>query len=274
MPEERFEGSVKWFSLAKGYGFITNVSDGGEDVYVHYSNITKCPSKRRTLLDGSRVEFHITDDEKGRRNAKNVSGVGGTFVTPAKRHNQSKRKEAKSKETEDSTTSSVKAVGEAGFSCIITAKDVDTLVGEDKFQKLVTTRSDTSSSVHSDGQPAQNDTPTESGWEPVSDGDDSSRSSQDSLWERYPPTTSEKSTINLESRWDFCRPKRTCILSKYKNPAPSVAAAAHRKRFELDRVFDPVYIRGVSRYQPGADRLHHHLKRMNLSQPRSYGRVR
>jgi len=267
MPDERFEGTVKWFSLSKGYGFITEVSDGGEDVYVHYSNIFKCPSKRRTLLDGSRVEFHITDDQKGRRNAKRVSGVGGTFVTPAKRHSQSKqRKEATAKAATSSKESSPKANGETGFSCIITAKDVDKLVGEGRSHRLVTEKSDassSSSSVTSETPQAQNDTPAESGWEPATcESDDSSRSSQDSLWERYPPKTNA-------SRWELCRSERNCVPSRYSNKT----AAVHRKRFELDRVFDPVYVRGVTRYQATGDKLHRHLRRMNLSQPKSYGRV-
>ena len=49
------QGTVKFFNAEKGYGFIAR--DGGEDVFVHYSNITG--SGYRTLEDGQRVEFDI-----------------------------------------------------------------------------------------------------------------------------------------------------------------------------------------------------------------------
>ena len=54
-------GTVKWFSNEKGYGFIER--EGGEDVFVHFSAITMDGYK--TLTEGQRVEFEITQGDKG-----------------------------------------------------------------------------------------------------------------------------------------------------------------------------------------------------------------
>jgi CspA family cold shock protein len=58
---ERFEGVVKWFNAAKGYGFIGR--EGGEDVFVHYSAIQSDGYRR--LEKGQKVEFTIEDGPKG-----------------------------------------------------------------------------------------------------------------------------------------------------------------------------------------------------------------
>jgi CspA family cold shock protein len=62
----KIEGTVKWFSNPKGYGFISR--DGGEDVFVHYSEIQG--SGFRSLSAGERVEFVVRDSEKGPRAAE------------------------------------------------------------------------------------------------------------------------------------------------------------------------------------------------------------
>jgi CspA family cold shock protein len=54
-------GTVKWFNDAKGYGFISQ--EGGEDVFVHHTAIQM--DGFRTLKEGERVEFEITQGPKG-----------------------------------------------------------------------------------------------------------------------------------------------------------------------------------------------------------------
>jgi CspA family cold shock protein len=56
------QGAVKWFNAEKGYGFIAQ-DGGGADVFVHYSAIDA--SGYRSLEEGQRVEFEITQGPKG-----------------------------------------------------------------------------------------------------------------------------------------------------------------------------------------------------------------
>ena len=59
---EREQGAVKWFSNAKGYGFITREGDKG-DVFVHHTGIQS--EGFRTLNEGQRVEFGVEQGPKG-----------------------------------------------------------------------------------------------------------------------------------------------------------------------------------------------------------------
>ncbi|WP_086822263.1 cold-shock protein [Allokutzneria sp. NRRL B-24872] len=61
-------GTVKWFNAEKGYGFIA--TDGGPDVFVHYSAIEM--DGFRTLAEGERVEFDVQDGGDGRKQAAGV----------------------------------------------------------------------------------------------------------------------------------------------------------------------------------------------------------
>ena len=55
-------GTVKWFNASKGYGFITP-TDGGDDVFAHYSAIEM--EGYKTLKEGQPVEFEVQEGPKG-----------------------------------------------------------------------------------------------------------------------------------------------------------------------------------------------------------------
>ena len=63
------QGTVKWFSAEKGYGFI-EVDGGTQDVFVHHTAIDA--QGFRTLTEGQKVEFEIVQGPKGPQ-ASNIS---------------------------------------------------------------------------------------------------------------------------------------------------------------------------------------------------------
>lgn len=64
-------GTVKWFNNEKGFGFIQR--EDGPDVFVHFRAIVG--DGYRSLQEGQRVEFTVTQGQKGPQ-AENVSVVG------------------------------------------------------------------------------------------------------------------------------------------------------------------------------------------------------
>lgn len=58
---DKVTGTVKWFNGAKGFGFIEQ--DSGGDVFVHYTAINA--DGFRNLEEGQRVEFIVTEGQKG-----------------------------------------------------------------------------------------------------------------------------------------------------------------------------------------------------------------
>lgn len=54
-------GTVKWFNESKGFGFIEQES--GPDVFAHFSAIKGDGFK--TLVEGQKVEFTVTQGQKG-----------------------------------------------------------------------------------------------------------------------------------------------------------------------------------------------------------------
>lgn len=67
-PEGDEEGSVKWFNVKKGFGFI--VRDSGDEVFVHFRAIRG--RGRRVLRQGQLVRFTVVEADKGLQ-ADNVS---------------------------------------------------------------------------------------------------------------------------------------------------------------------------------------------------------
>lgn len=68
-------GTVKWFNSEKGFGFIEQ-SDGGADVFVHYSGISG--NGFRELNEGDKVEYTVEQGQKGLQ-ASNVTVTESAF---------------------------------------------------------------------------------------------------------------------------------------------------------------------------------------------------
>ncbi len=67
---DSLSGTVKWFNEAKGFGFIEQES--GPDLFAHFSAISG--SGFKTLHEGQRVQFTVTQGQKGPQ-AANIVGL-------------------------------------------------------------------------------------------------------------------------------------------------------------------------------------------------------
>ena len=56
------QGTVKWFNDTKGFGFIVP-SDGGADIFVHYSDVAG--DGRKSLTEGDNVTYETGDGDRG-----------------------------------------------------------------------------------------------------------------------------------------------------------------------------------------------------------------
>ena len=59
---DRQTGTVKWFNVEKGYGFIIP-DDTSDDIFVHHTGIEQ--EGFRQVDEGQHVEFSVTDSERG-----------------------------------------------------------------------------------------------------------------------------------------------------------------------------------------------------------------
>lgn len=65
-------GTVKFFNMQKGFGFIA-LETGGKDVFVHISSVER--SGMGGLNDGQKVSFDLERDRQGRESACNLKAA-------------------------------------------------------------------------------------------------------------------------------------------------------------------------------------------------------
>jgi len=70
------EGTVNWFNIRKGYGFVKG--DDGEDYFIHYTGLPNGVF----LKEGDKVTFEPAKTEKGNQ-AKDVKVIGGSQEEPS-----------------------------------------------------------------------------------------------------------------------------------------------------------------------------------------------
>jgi CspA family cold shock protein len=64
-------GTVKWFNVTKGYGFI-EPEDGGKDIFVHITAVQR--SGMEGLNEGQKVSFELEEGRNGRMAATDLKG--------------------------------------------------------------------------------------------------------------------------------------------------------------------------------------------------------
>jgi CspA family cold shock protein len=65
-------GTVKWFNVAKGFGFITP-NDGSKDVFVHVSALEQ--ASLSTLTEGQKVQYELVKGKDGKTSAGNLKAI-------------------------------------------------------------------------------------------------------------------------------------------------------------------------------------------------------
>ena len=65
-------GTVKWFNIAKGFGFI-EPDDGSKDAFVHISTVER--AGLHSLVEGQKVQYELQMGQKGKEAAHNLSLV-------------------------------------------------------------------------------------------------------------------------------------------------------------------------------------------------------
>ena len=71
---KRYFGYVDWFNKKRGYGFLINMDDNNEQVFVHHNTIKPLTDCYHMLYTGEYIEFGIEDDGKGGTQAVDVTG--------------------------------------------------------------------------------------------------------------------------------------------------------------------------------------------------------
>jgi CspA family cold shock protein len=67
------KGTVKWFNVAKGFGFI-EPEDGSKDAFVHISAVERAGLS--TLAEGQQVEYALKAGRNGKSSAENLTVIG------------------------------------------------------------------------------------------------------------------------------------------------------------------------------------------------------
>ncbi len=65
-------GTVKWFNMAKGFGFI-EPEDGSKDAFVHISAVER--AGLRSLSEGQKVSYELQPGRNGKSSAENLSVI-------------------------------------------------------------------------------------------------------------------------------------------------------------------------------------------------------
>jgi len=122
----KVQGTVKWFSNKKGFGFITpgEGSPTTEDIFVHQSSILS--EGYRTLDEGWSVEFTIGQDDGNRMKAENVTNIGGGPCAGQPRQRRRKPKGGSSEKQREEGKESSSGRGRRGPRGRVTREPRDT----------------------------------------------------------------------------------------------------------------------------------------------------